>query len=514
MMSTRSARVRFRSSSCSDRNRCRSSSASNSSSASGLTRPSTASARSAVRSRFCCSSRTYGDRLGLLVVLGAARCRRAGEHRHRAVRAVLGDQRLRVRGRARPSPSRSAPPPASAARPGPSRRGGRVSTSASKSRVSVRTRPAAAPSAASASVRAASAAGPLGRGGGQRRLDPPGQPGRAGMHRARLPPPRAAAAPGGPSPGPGRRRSCCGGPAQGLGPARQRPDPLLHGAQRRAGRPSRRCGPPAPPRPAGPARPDRARPRPRSSLGQFEPVFQVGEPATGRDPAPARPGRSACQQPLRLAVRRPGRGAQLAELLGQRGHAGVRLVQPGQGHLDGLRCGRAVAPPARSGRTGAARSVWLASASRGSASSIAAWTSIRLGCADEPPAAKWALSTSPSRVTATRSGSAADQGPGGRQVVDHGDLAQHPPDGRTQLGRTSRPRRPRTRRRSGSVGPLASIIGRLGRDRARGAVPSSSAGPAQILGLEVVERRSSAASTPATATASAAEPKAAATAVS
>ncbi len=32
--------------------------------------------------------------------------------------------------------------------------------------------------------------------------------------------------------------------------------------------------------------------------------------------------------------------------------------------------------------------------------STAACTSIRLGCADEPPAAKWVLSTSPSLVTA------------------------------------------------------------------------------------------------------------------
>ena len=52
-MSSRSLRVFLRSSSCSVRNLCRSSIAENSSSASGLTLPSIASARSAVRSRFC-----------------------------------------------------------------------------------------------------------------------------------------------------------------------------------------------------------------------------------------------------------------------------------------------------------------------------------------------------------------------------------------------------------------------------------------------------------------------------
>ena len=81
----------LRSSSCSVRNLCRSSSAENSSSASGLTLPSIASARSAVRSRLVCSSRSYGAGSGARLALGHL----AGEG-HELVGAVVGDQRLLV----------------------------------------------------------------------------------------------------------------------------------------------------------------------------------------------------------------------------------------------------------------------------------------------------------------------------------------------------------------------------------------------------------------------------------
>ena len=69
------------------RNLCRSSIAENSSSASGLTRPSMDSARSAVRSRFCCSSRTNGVGSGVSSPSGDL----AGEG-HQLVGAVVGDQ--------------------------------------------------------------------------------------------------------------------------------------------------------------------------------------------------------------------------------------------------------------------------------------------------------------------------------------------------------------------------------------------------------------------------------------
>ena len=72
-MSRRSLRVLLRSSSCSVRNRCRSSSALNSSSASGLTVPSIASSRSAVRSRFCLLLADERRRLGSRVRRLAAR---------------------------------------------------------------------------------------------------------------------------------------------------------------------------------------------------------------------------------------------------------------------------------------------------------------------------------------------------------------------------------------------------------------------------------------------------------
>ena len=59
MRSSRSLRVRCRSSSWVERNWWRSSRALNSSSANGLTRPSTARSAVAARNRFCCCSRTY-----------------------------------------------------------------------------------------------------------------------------------------------------------------------------------------------------------------------------------------------------------------------------------------------------------------------------------------------------------------------------------------------------------------------------------------------------------------------
>ena len=89
-MSSRSLRVFLRSSSCSVRNRCRSSSAENSSSASGLTVPSIASSRSAVRSRLACSSRTNGVGSGVsLAVLDQPGERApAGRARSRLTRPV------------------------------------------------------------------------------------------------------------------------------------------------------------------------------------------------------------------------------------------------------------------------------------------------------------------------------------------------------------------------------------------------------------------------------------------
>ena len=92
-MSSRSRRVLRRSSSCSVRNLCRSSRAENSSSASGLIRPSWASARSAMRSRFCCSSRTYGVGSGSTsrILVG-----QRGRRRHELVGTVVADERLEV----------------------------------------------------------------------------------------------------------------------------------------------------------------------------------------------------------------------------------------------------------------------------------------------------------------------------------------------------------------------------------------------------------------------------------
>ena len=92
-MSSRSRRVLRRSSSCSVRNLCRSSRAENSSSASGLIRPSWASARSALRSRFCCSSRTYGIGSGSTSRTSSGS---TGRRRHQLVGTVVADERLEV----------------------------------------------------------------------------------------------------------------------------------------------------------------------------------------------------------------------------------------------------------------------------------------------------------------------------------------------------------------------------------------------------------------------------------
>ncbi len=139
--------------------------------------------------------------------------------------------------------------------------------------------------------------------------------------------------------------------------------------------------------------------------------------ASWRSSSSARAARSASScstaaaiervQPLGLAAGRAGLGAELAELLGDGGHPGVRLVQPVQRglHVPGR---RAPARPARSaGRTRTRSIRWPASTRRAPASSTAACTSSRLGVVAEPPAARSRPSRSPSAVTATRPGRAS-----------------------------------------------------------------------------------------------------------
>ena len=69
---------------------------------------------------------------------------------------------------------------------------------------------------------------------------------------------------------------------------------------------------------------------------------------------------------------------------------------------------------------------------RRSASSTAAWISIRLCWAAEPPAAKWAPSRSPSRVTAVTSGQSATRLRAAREVVDDRGLEEQPAQRGTQ----------------------------------------------------------------------------------
>ena len=115
-MPSSSLRVRCRSSTCCPRKADRSCSAANSSSASGLTLPSRASRRSASAGPLLLRRPVVG-RLGVLGVP-------PGVRRHRAGRAVLGEQQVRLDARPPRRCAARGPRPAAAVRSGPSPRGG------------------------------------------------------------------------------------------------------------------------------------------------------------------------------------------------------------------------------------------------------------------------------------------------------------------------------------------------------------------------------------------------------
>ena len=271
----------------------------------------------------------------------SARTVRPGQHRHQLVGAVVGDQRLRSRARARSAPSRlsASTRMRCSARAISSRCA--ASTSVSKSCVSVRT-------AARAALSAGFGLGP--RPPRPRRAARPPAASDRSTRPARYAAPACTAAAVRAS----RRHPLAAGHAPGRGPAARSRRP---GAGRRRGRP----GPgPAPPacaaragRPSRPPRASRASSASRSrSAGSGsvvvgglrrsgEPLLQLGQPR--HIAVPGLLGASdRLAQPLGLVVGGPGGRAELAELLGQRRHRRVRLVQPGQRHLDGVRRGLAV----------------------------------------------------------------------------------------------------------------------------------------------------------------------------
>ena len=137
-------------------------------------------------------------------------------------------------------------------------------------------------------------------------------------------------------------------------------------------------------------------------LGALESLLELGE--AGQVALAGLLGRGdRGGQSLRLTARGAGRGAEVAELLGDGRHLGVRLVQPAQRGVD-----RAPAPRRARTRRPAARSAGSRPRGRrrrgrSSACSMAALTSIRLVVDAEPPAAKCEPRTSPSRVTAVTS---------------------------------------------------------------------------------------------------------------
>ena len=121
------------------------------------------------------------------------------------------------------------------------------------------------------------------------------------------------------------------------------------------------------------------------------------------------------------------------------------------------RSSRDMSKPSRSVAATASASCWVAS-------STAAWISIRLGWLAEPPAATWAPSRSPSRVTAVSEASRATQRAGGGQVVDHGDPVEQPGQRRAH-GVGAGDHVEGVRRALGQRRPAADVV-RSGRSRA------------------------------------------------
>ena len=198
-------------------------------------------------------------------------------------------------------------------------------------------------------------------------------------------------------------------------------------------------------------------------------------PGRGPPGRPRSPWRSARPRPrAERAVR-----AVVAELLGHGGQGRVGLVELGQRDVDpalgvealGARAGRCRSRAARRRRS--PRVSWV------DASSYAAWISSRLGCDAEPPAAKWAPNTSPSRVTAVTSGRSATRARAASRSATTAVLKSR----RASAGR-------RVSGHDTTSTAYAAWPGSPGQARSSvDAAAEQQPGPAEVTGLEVADRR-------------------------
>ena len=310
-------------------------------------------------------------------------------------------------------------------------------------------------------------------GQGHRPLDRAGPvPGRGVDGRGGLRP-RGASARGGPAPAPGPalvpRR-----PAAARRPDRPGPAPAPPSCAAPAGRPSRRAGRRASSasrsRTAGSGSTSSAR-LGRSAALQLS---QPGEIAVAR----LFGGAIACAA-ARPRPGRAGRRAQLPELLGDRRHRRVRLVQPGQRHLDGRAASRALLQLALGEPEPLGACGWPRPAAP------------RRRRSRPGPRSGWAGPTSRPRRSARRArrrrGSpppvrhGGDQRPGRRRGRRRRPPCAAPADGAGEARRAPSRRRPRSARPAGSAGQSLELLRRPSR------TAEQQPGPAEILGLEMRE---------------------------
>ena len=297
-----------------------------------------------------------------------------------------------------------------------------------------------------------------------------------------------------------------GRPQQLIGPAGQRPDPLLAGTD---GEPGLHLGLPdlaAAGLQRVPLRGGRLLVD-RDLLGRGQPLLQVGQlghvllAGLGR-------GGAGPVQPLGLGRGRAGAGPEPAELLGDGVQLGVGLVEPVERGVD-LAAGRVRGGLASTSSAATAGTPGLGLGQPVSASSTAACTSITLGALAEPPTAQSAPSRSPSRGHRAHAGAGRDQVAGGVQVGHHGDPVQRPvqrrPQRRRRLDQVNRPVRPagspasrsdpsasapdrtcpRRPRRRGRLGPAPAHPA----PGSTGPAADEQAGAAGVVGLEQPQRR-------------------------
>ena len=395
------------------------------------------------RSRFCCSSRTYGTGSGVRV--------RVGLRPRAARRSSTGGTRLSGPYSAT-SASASRPSSSSARSSSCSMRircwvraiSSRctVLTSSSCSLARSRSRARTASSSSSRPRRACSTAVRSVGGRGDRHLQPArGRPRRRGATASATRPSRSSRSRRAAARARASRSARAASSSESARPCSAR---ARSSAVRRASRASiSACA-------AGPGRlgeplarrrcpaPRRGRPRPRRAAARARPARRG--PCRG----PPRPRRWPRSTPLGLALGGPGQRAELAELLGHRGQGRVGLVQLGQRDVDAvLGLEPLLLEPGR-GRSRAART-------RGWPRRAARWPrrprpAPRSGWAatEEPPdgevrAEQVALAGDRGDV-----GQVGDQPPGGVEVVDDGDLEQQPGQRGPQRRRGTRPRRRRS----------------------------------------------------------------------